>query len=230
MKRFLSIGLALMFTICLLAGCATTQNLTSSLTSKVESFTSNVDDQLFSQVPEDERQGIPKAESILRTADEKLKLADLKDELANAQKEYYGYQADLAEKDYKAASLNLDITKSEAIERARLGDKEKNIKNIAKLKTKKHDIEGDRINIEAKITIVERKIRELTEQVKQQEDIVANLATSKDEDREQVSPLQTGEDEKSTEKVTEPTDTEPKAPIDDTTTQDVEPAVEKQDQ
>ena len=78
MKRFFSIGLVLMFTICLLTGCATTQNLTSSLTSKVESFTSNVDDQLFSQVPEDERQGIPKAESNLRTADEKLKLADLK--------------------------------------------------------------------------------------------------------------------------------------------------------
>ena len=160
--------------------------------------------------------------------------------MADAQKEYSEYQADLAEKDHKAASLNLDIAKYEAIDRAGLGDKEKNIKNIAKLKTKKHDIEGDRINIEAKISIAERNVIELTKQVKQQEAVVADLATTKDEPREQVSPPPTDEDENTAdtnadqgtpdEKVMEPADTEPENPIDDTTAQDVEPTEEKQNQ
>ena len=240
MKRFFSITAALIFASCLLAGCATTQNLTSSITSKVGSITSNVDDQLFSQVPEDGRLGVPKAESDLNTSEEKLKLANLKEELADAQKEYSEYQADLAGKDHKAAALNLDIAKYEAIDRAGLGDKENNIKNIAKLKTKKHDIEGDRINIEAKISIAERNVSELTEQIKQQESVVADRAISNDEPTEQVPPPPAGENEITAdtdadqeipdEKVMEPTDTEPENLMDDTKAQDVEPTEEKQDQ
>lgn len=199
MKSFFGISLALVVTIFITAGCATTQNLTSSITSKVGSITSNVDDKLYSQVPEDERHGISKAESELKAFDEKLKLAALKNELAGAQKEYYKLQADLVEKDYKAASLNLDIAKVEAIDRAGLGDKAKNIKNIANLKTKKHTTEGDRIKVEARISIAERKIRELTEQVKQQDDVVSNLPTRGNDSQGEDSRSPTGEDEKSDE-------------------------------
>jgi hypothetical protein len=160
-------------------------------------MSSNVDEQLFSQVPEKGRQGIPEVESDLKISREKLKLAELKEKLAEAQKEYSGYLADLADKDYEAAALTLDIAKYEAIDRAGLGDKDKNVKGIAKLKTKKHGIEGDKITIEAKISIVERTIKNLSEQVTQQEEVVSGLISPKGEAVEQVSPPPpTGEGEK----------------------------------
>ncbi|MBN2254849.1 MAG: hypothetical protein JW736_04030 [Deltaproteobacteria bacterium] len=197
MKRFFCITAVLTVAICLLSGCTATQNLTSSITTTVGAMTSNVDDQLFSQVPEEGRQGIPEAESDLKISREKLKLADMKEKLAGAQKDYSGYLADMADKDNEAAALTLDIAKYEAIDRAGLGDKDKNVKNIAKLKTKKHGIEGDKINIEAKISIVERTIKNLTEQIRQQEEVVAGLISPKTEAEQQVSsPPPTGEDEK----------------------------------
>ena len=148
MKRFLYINLTLLFAFSLLFGCATTESITSSITSKVSSITSDVDQDLFAQVPEDQKEGIQKAECDLKVNEEILKLAELKYDLATNQKEYAGYKQDLAEKDLKAASFSLDIVKLEAIDRSGLGKKEGNIKDIASLKTKKHKIEGDVVELE----------------------------------------------------------------------------------
>jgi peptidoglycan hydrolase CwlO-like protein len=226
MKRYFCFIAALIITTCILYGCAATKDLTSSITSKVGAITSNVDEQLFSQVPEEGRQGIPEAESDLKISQETLKLAEMKEKLAGAQKDYSGYLADLADKDYEAAALTLDIAKYEAIDRAGLGDKDKNVKNIAKLKIKKNGLEGDKINIEAKISIVERTIKNLTEQIKQQEEVVAGLTSPKGEAGEQVSsPPPAGEGEKPAdtgavqegpaEKVTEPAEPEQPQPTGD---------------
>jgi chromosome segregation ATPase len=187
MKRFFFVSLILVSAFFLLVGCQTTQTLKSSITSKVTSFTSDVDPELYAQVPEDQREGIQKAESYMNLLEEKLKLAELKTDLASAREDYADYKKDLAEKDFKAAALYLDIMKLEAIDRAELGEKEKNIKNIAKLKTKKHEAEGDRINIEAKVNIAERKIKDLTQQIKEQEEKIEGMTSDVAETDETVS-------------------------------------------
>jgi chromosome segregation ATPase len=187
MKRFFFVSLILVSAFFLLVGCQTTETLKSSITSKVTSFTSDVDPELYAQVPEDQREGFQEAESNMKLLEEKLKLAELKKDLASAREEYAGYTQDLAEKDLTAAVLNLDIVKLEAIDRAELGKKEKNIKNIAKLKTKKHEAEGDRINIEAKVTIAERKIKDLTQQIKEQEEKIGGMTSNVAETDETVS-------------------------------------------
>ena len=187
MKRFFFVSLILVSAFLLLVGCETTQTLKSSITSKVTSFTSDVDPELYAQVPEDQRLGVQKAESDIKLMEEKLKLAELKNDLAGTQEEYSKYKQDLAERDFEAAALNLDIVKLEAIDRAELGEKEKNIKNIAKLKTKKHEAEGDRINIEAKVTIAERQIKDLTQKIKEQEEKIEGMTSGTAETDETVS-------------------------------------------
>lgn len=187
MKRYFMVSLILLSALLLLAGCQTTQTLKSSITSKVTSFTSDVDPELYAQVPEDQREGVQTAEYDMKLLEEKLKLAEFKKDLASAREEYADYKKDLAEKDFKAAALYLDIMKLEAIDRAELGEKDKNIKNIAKLKTKKHEAEGDRINIEAKVTITERKIKDLTQQVKEQEEKIEGMSSGVTETGETVS-------------------------------------------
>lgn len=215
MKRFLYINLTLLFTFSLLFGCATTESITSSITSKVSSITSDVDQDLFAQVPEDQKEGIQKAEYGLKVNEENLKLAELKYDLASNQKKYADYKQDLAEKDLKAASFSLDIVKLEAIDRSGLGKREDNIKDIANLKTKKHKIEGEKINIEAKVSITERHIKDLTEQIKEQEAKIEAMKPAEGEALEPVAKPATDEEKEkgkdvksdegnSQEKVTEP--------------------------
>jgi len=187
MKRVFFVSLLFVTAFFLLVGCQTTQTLKSSITSKVTSFTSDVDPELYAQVPEDQREGVQKAEFDMKRMEEKLKLAELKQDLASTREKYADYMQDLAEKDFKAAALNLDIVKVEAIDRAELGDKEHNINNIAKLKTKKHETEGDRINIEARVTIAEREIKDLTQQIKEQEEKIEGMTSDIAETDETVS-------------------------------------------
>ena len=215
MKRFLYINLTLLFAFSLLFGCATTESITSSITSKVSSITSDVDQDLFAQVPEDQKEGIHKAGYDLKVNEEKLKLAELKYDLASNQKKYADYKQDLAEKDLKAASFSLDIVKLKAIDRSGLGKKEDNIKDIASLKTKKHKIEGERINIEAGVSITERQIKDLTEQIKEQEakieamksaegEVPEAIATPATEEQEEKGKDVKSDEGKAQEKVTEP--------------------------
>ena len=229
MKRFLYINLTLLFTFSLLFGCATTESITGSITSTVSSITSDVDQDLFAQVPEDQKEGIQKAECDLKVNEENLKLAELKYDLASNQKKYADYKQDLAEKDLKAASFSLDIVKLEAIDRSGLGKKDDNIKDIASLKTKKHKIEGEKINTESKVSITERHIKDLTEQIKEQEAkieamksaegkapeaVVAPATEEQKEKAEDIKPTEEKQEEKgkdvksdegkSQEKVTEP--------------------------
>jgi len=201
MKRFLYINLTLLFTFFLLFGCATTESITGSITSTVSSITSDVDQDLFAQVPEDQKEGIQKAEYDLKVNEENLKLAELKYDLASNQKKYADYKQDLAGKDLKAASFSLDIVKLEAIDRSDLGKKEDNIKDIAGLKTKKHKIEGERINIEAKVSITERHIKDLTEQIKEQEAKIEAMKPAEGEALEPVAKPATDEDEEKAEDV-----------------------------
>jgi len=229
MKRFLYINLTLLFTFSLLFGCATTESITSSITSKVSSITSDVDQDLFAQVPEDQKEGIQKAEYDLKVNEEKLKLAEFQYDLVSNQKKYADYKQNLAEKDLKTASFSLDIVKLEAIDRSGLGKKEDNIKDIASLKTKKHKIEGERINIEAKVSITERQIKDLTEQIKEQETKIEAMKSAEGKAPEAVAKPATDEEEEKAEDV-KSNEGQDQEKVADPAAGEKEPAKEKTDQ
>lgn len=190
MKSFSYIGFIALLAISLSAGCATTQDITQdikgTITSKVSEITSDVDPNLFAQVPEDKREGVKEAAFALQVSEEKVKLADLKKELASTQKKYADYEQDQAQKYYKEAAIALDIVKMEAIDRADLGKKDDNIKDIAKLKSKKLQTEADRINIEAKLATTKRRISDLTGQVKAQEEKIKEMESPEEQAEEPV--------------------------------------------
>ena len=71
--------------------------------------------------------------SVLLVSKEKIKLAELKEELGDKQEKYANYELDLAQKNKKEASVRLDIEKMEAIDRSGLGEEQENIKTIADL-------------------------------------------------------------------------------------------------
>ena len=58
MKKVLPIGLVLIVAASLVFGCATTKEFTSSMSSKIKSFGSGVDEEIYAQVPEEQRQGV----------------------------------------------------------------------------------------------------------------------------------------------------------------------------
>ncbi len=175
MKRFCFINLMVILVVALVAGCQTAQNIKSSISTQVTSITSDVDPELYAQVPEDNKERIPEAEFNLELNNNKEKLAKLKKELGIQQLKIAGYNLDLASKDRKKAAVALDIKKIEAIDMAGLGEKEDNINTIADLKAKILNIEGDKVKIEAKIANVQVIISDLKKQVDEQEEKVEGM-------------------------------------------------------
>ncbi|UCD31576.1 MAG: hypothetical protein JSW04_08790 [Desulfobacterales bacterium] len=167
--------LTLILSFSLISGCETTKSMKTSISSKVDAMTSDVDQELYAQVPEDDRMAVQEAEFALLVATEKTKLTELKDKLANKEKKYAGYVLDLAKKNKKAAAIELDIAKLEAIDRSGLGEKQDNIKTIADLKAKTLDIESDKVKIEAKLSTTQMDIENLKNQIEVMEDAVNNM-------------------------------------------------------
>jgi multidrug resistance efflux pump len=165
----------LLLSFSLFVGCETTKNMKASISSKVDSMTSDVDQDLYAQVPEDDLVVVKEAEYALLLATEQMRLAELKDDLAHKQKKHAGYGLDLAQKNNKAAKIELDIAKLEAIDRAGLGEKQENIETIADLKAEALDIQSDKVKIEAKISSTQMDIENLKNQIKVLEDAISNM-------------------------------------------------------
>ena len=165
MKDYFKICFVAVLTLSFLAGCAATQEVKTSITSKVSSLTSNVDPAVVSQIPADKKEGFPQAEFALKVADQKVKLAKLKSELASGQKKLAGYEEDLASDFQKEAEIDYDLVKIEAIINAGLGKKEDNPKIKANLQSKKLQLQADRIKINSNIDVAKLKIKSLSEEV-----------------------------------------------------------------
>ena len=165
MKDYLKICFVPVLTLSFLAGCAATQEVKTSITSKVSSLTSNVDPAIVSQIPADKKEGFPQAEFALNVADQKVKLAKQKGELASAQKKLAGYEEDLASNFQKEAEIDYDLLKIEAIINAGLGKKEDNPKIKANLQSKKFQLQADRIKINSNIDVTKLKIKSLSEDI-----------------------------------------------------------------
>ncbi len=180
MRFYFQITLTLLLALLLFVGCETTKNIQGSITSTVDSMISDVDKDLFAQVPENQREGVQKAVFDLLVLNEKVKLAELKKELAGKQKKYANYELDLSKQNKKEASVKLDIEKLEAIDRSGLGEKKDNIKTIADLKAKVLDIESDKVKIEAKLPTTQIDIDNLIKQIKEMEEIIKNMKMVKE--------------------------------------------------
>jgi len=163
--------------IFMFAGCATMEGVKSTISTKVTAITSNVDPALVAKVPADKRGGFAKTEFAVKAATEKLKLAEMKSELAEKQAKYVNDEEDLANIDLKDVSLEDDILKLEAVDASGLGKKEDNIKTITNLKVKKINLQGDRLKTEANMAAVKRQMTELAEKIKAQEEKVKSLTT-----------------------------------------------------
>lgn len=168
MKKLGYMNLIFLLILLLLTGCETTRNFTDSITSGGE-------ETLFAQVPPDQRIQVEKAEFDLKVAEERLELAKLKTELADLQEKYAGYDKEVTNKYREEAEVSLDLAKWEAIDRSGLGEKDKNIDNIADLKSKRLKIEAERIKIEAKRETTENKINDLSRQIKELEEKIDNM-------------------------------------------------------
>jgi multidrug resistance efflux pump len=165
---YLSGLLALIF----VTGCATTQELKTSITSKVSSITSTVDPAIVNQVPVDKREGFSKAEFDLNVANQKAKLAELKSEIAAGGKKAAGYEADLAVKFQKEAEIDYDLVKIAAIINSGLGKKEDNLKTKANLQAKKLEMQADRIKINANLEATIEKNKAFTEEAAKMEEAI----------------------------------------------------------
>jgi len=170
------------------AGCATMEDLKTSITTKVTSITSNVDPALVAKVPDDKRGGFPKAEFAVKLGEEKLKLAQMKSELAAKQRKLIDYDEEMVNTDLKEASLDYDIMKMEAIDASGLGKKEENIKTLTNLKLKKNELQSDRIKINANTEATKRQMQDITEKIKAQEEKVKNFTMEPAKPEEKAAP------------------------------------------
>jgi len=175
MKKFSFIRLPLILIVALAVGCKTTQNFKQSISSKIDSMTSDVDQELYGQVPEDKREGIPEAEFDLELNKNKETLATLKKERGINELKIVGYDLDIAGKNRKKAAIALDIKKLEAINSAGLGEKEKNRKTIADLNAKILSIDEDIVKIKSKQDSVEGVVNDLNRQIEEQEKKVKGM-------------------------------------------------------
>ena len=191
MKIFGYISLIFLLALSLLTGCEATRSLTSSISG-------SSDENLLAQVPAEEREEVKKAEFDLQVAGEKLKLAEMKTELASLQKKYADYDEDAADEYRKEAEVGLDLAKLEAIDRSGLGDTENNRKKIADLTTKKSKIKGNRTQTEYNRDSKERKINDLLKQIDEQETKITNLEAAEVPEPEKADIMKT--DEKPAEK------------------------------
>ncbi len=195
MKSFPYIGFIILLAISLSVGCETTKEIKGTITSTVSSISSDVDQKLFAQVPEDKKEGVKKAESDLGILEEKFKLAELKKELASTQEKYAGYEQDQAQKYRQEAAITLDIAKMEAIDESGLGKKDDNIKTIGDLRAKKLRMEADRVNVEAKLSTTKLRIDNLTKQIEAQEEKIKSMESPEEKAGEKPAAITADEKE-----------------------------------
>ncbi len=157
MKRNIKIYFLGLLALIFIAGCATTQELKTSITTKVSSITENVDPAIVNQVPADKKEGFAKAEFALNLAKQKVKLAEIKSEVAASHKKYAGLEEDLANNFQKEAEIDYDLVKIEAIISSDLGKKEDNLKLKANLQSKKLHIQAERIKLDANLEATKKR-------------------------------------------------------------------------
>lgn len=191
MNRKYTVMIFVLAGLSIVLGCATTQELTTSVkdtvtstkdkvtstvSSTVSSITSTVDPAVVNKIPADQRDGFAKAEYDLKVASEKLKLAELKSEQAAAQERYLNYEESLAANFRNEAEIDYDNVKMDAIIKAGLGkSQEDNNKIKAALQSRKMKVQADRINIQSAIVTSKSKVEELSAQITKMDETIKTM-------------------------------------------------------
>jgi outer membrane murein-binding lipoprotein Lpp len=154
--------------VLLLSGCITSPIMNKTLPADEGGLYAKVPAAMRAPVNEAEYD-LKQAKSAVDLAKEKVKLAEMQKQRAELENERANCAMKLAEIVEKKANVAVEIKKAEAIENSNLGDKEKNIKTIANLKTNELGIEADRVRTKADLDTLEFKIKKLTKEVEAQE-------------------------------------------------------------
>ncbi len=170
--KYKSCYFALLALLFFIAGCSTTQELKTSISSKVSSLTESVDPALVNQVPASKKDGFAKAEFDLNVANQKVELAEFKSDLAANQKKYVNLEEELAENFQKEAAVDYDLVKMEGIISSNLGKKEDNLKVKSKLQTKKMELQANRAKINSNLEATKRKSDLLASQIAKMDEII----------------------------------------------------------
>ena len=182
MKRLMKTTIVVMTTLFFVSGCATTpfsKGTSKSAAKKSEPVN-------YNQVPASMRGDVKEAEYDLRRARknvdlavEKVKLAELKKERGILGSKYADYNKKLADILTQKAEVIVEGRKMEAIDNAGLGEKEDNIKKIAKFKEKELDVAKAEIKIKADIDTTALKLKQLDKKIREQSKVVAKTGGKK---------------------------------------------------
>jgi len=188
MKKFWHVNLALLIAFLFSIGCETSKNIQKPITSIKSPVWI-----LITQVPEDMKDDVYKAEFDIKVSGEKLKLAKLKNKLAVSQKNYSDSEVDLAKKLYDKAGITLEIQKLEAIIMSGLGENIDNIKILANLKSKKLRTEADKIDIEAELETTKLVISDLFKQIEDRKEMIKDMKMDEESVEDSMTePIETG--------------------------------------
>ncbi len=175
MKLNLKIYFLGLFAVIFVTGCATTQELKTTITTKVSSITENVDPAMVNKLPADKKAGFPRAEYNLNVAHQKVKLSEIKSELAANQKKYAGLEEDLANNFQREAEIDYDLVKIEAIISSEFGKKEDNLKLKASLQSKKLQVQAERIKIDANREATKRRSEYLSTDIARMDNAIKEM-------------------------------------------------------
>ena len=186
MKRTILSSILVLAATFWLSGCITTSGNTSG-SGSTAAKSSRAEEGMYSQVPASMRADVKEAQYDLKKAseelilaDEKVKLAELEEERAILKSKHAGLNKKLAEIIKEKSELLVELKKAEAIDNSGLGDKENNIKEITKLKTKELGVETDQVKTEGDISTIELKIKALDKQIAKQSARVRSAAKGGD--------------------------------------------------
>jgi hypothetical protein len=138
-------------------------------------FGSPVDSELAAQVPQNKREAINAADYALACANQDVELAKLKEELADRQDDLASQNTKLAKAQARAAEINLDIAKQEAIMQNGLGKAEDNRKVMNDLLADRTKNEAERIQYKSKVDQATLFVRDWTNRVAAKEKTVAEF-------------------------------------------------------
>jgi hypothetical protein len=176
MKKTMYGIMILVCSVVLLGGCISTKGVKK--TSKADLS----ENELYAQVPERYRGSVDAAKANqlaaaeqLKYAEEQVALSELQKEMATKKEKRSNLQQKLADLAHKEAILKVDLTQWEAIDKAGLGEKEKNIKTLYGLRSKIAKNETSRLSLQEDYDTLDLRIKKLAEQIKAQQEKVATM-------------------------------------------------------
>lgn len=164
MKKLLLVACLVLIAM---SGCRSVSSVTESI--------AGTNDSLLTQVPQEKMAHVDEARFQLSVAEEKVKLAGLREDLADEQEKLGGRELTMAKNLREQREIELDLAKAEAIAAANLTDSLESAKQINGYKQELLKNEADRIDIEAKIRKLELTINDLKERIRGQEQHIATM-------------------------------------------------------